>query len=350
MHAKGIQRTPQGWRAYVRVKGFPLKCKRFKADEPIEQIKEWREEQRAKLIVKRKEKAPIVSSGTFADDARAYLAAVTAMPTYKERVQHIREWAALFGEQLTATITAVQIRTQRDTWLTVGPRTVYRKGKRVQLQLPLAPNTANKRLRALENLFTVLYPGQPNPVRQVPEAEEREGVIRAIPAGVVARIFAKMHPSPTKARLLVLRWTGLPAKSLMRLEAEDVDLRKRIMVLAGRQKGKGTKGRIMPLLPQAVAAFRELKREHAWGSFSTSAMYRAFKLACEKAGVKGVTPYDLRHTFGTEFLAATGDLRATQRALDHSTPTLTERYSRAALDPALAAAFRVRAKVGESRR
>lgn len=48
-------------------------------------------------------------------------------------------------------------------------------------------------------------------------------------------------------------------------------------------------------------------------------------------------PYDLIHSYGVRALAGT-DLRATQLLLGHSTPAVTERYARAAVDPHLAAA------------
>ena len=52
-----------------------------------------------------------------------------------------------------------------------------------------------------------------------------------------------------------------------------------------------------------------------------------------------VRPYDFRHSYATALLAATHDLRTTQRLMLHSSGRTTERYARAAVDPVLVAAL-----------
>lgn len=351
---RGIQHTPTGYRVYVRLKGYPLKTKRYPRGTAPEVMQDWRELERAKLIVDREQRQralpPPNDPTTFRGAAKEYLATVTALVTYRERVRHIAEWVAYFGDQDPQTITSAQIRKRRDTLLMVGPKWMQKKirGKTrwVALPIPLSANSVSKRLRALENLYTVLWPGTPNPVRQVPEPEEPAAIRRAIPAALIVKLLAAMPPSKTKARLRVMRWTGLPHKTLGRLTPADVDLKHRRITLAKRKKGRGTHGRTLPLLPAAVVAFKEFARWRAWGAFSSSAMYKSVQLACRKIGAPTITPYQFRHTFGTEFLAATKDLQATQHALDHSTPRLTEAYARAAVDPALVHAYRQMAKAG----
>lgn len=354
----GIQQTPHGFRAYVRLKGFPLQTKRFPRTATLEKMQDWRELTRAKLLVRREDRQRAEPEApdptTFRGAAQEYLNTVTALHTYKERVLHIHEWTAYFGDQDPRTITSAQIRARRDSLLMVGPKWVQkREGKKIRwvaLPLPLSPGSVNKRLRALENLYTVLWPGTPNPVRQVPEANEPSAQPRAIPAGWIPKLLAAMPPSKTKARLMVMRYTGLPHKTLGRLTPADVDLKRHRVTLPGRKKGQGTQGRTLPLLPGAVAAFKEFRKWNAWGAFSASAMYKSVQLACGKIGAPKITPYQFRHTFGTDFLAATKDLRATQHALDHSTPRLTEAYARAAVDPALAFAYKQMAKAQLPRR
>mgnify|MGYP003393012043 CR=1 FL=1 len=341
---RGIHQTLHGFRAFVRVKGHPLKSKRFPRDADLEKIKLWRERERAKLILQRQEHHAPYVGGAFRADAILYLESVKAMPTYAERVRQIFEWIGLFGDQESATITPAQIRAQRDRWLTVGPRSRQRGKERIIEAKPLAASSVNHRLRALQNMWTVLWPGTPNPVRQVPEAEEPQIVPRALSASVINAVLAKLPPGKTVARLNVLRWTGMPAKTLMRLKAADVDLKRKLVYLPGRQKGKGTHGAVLPLLPQAVKAFKMLIRENGWGEFSASGMHSLVQKACESADVPRMNPYQLRHTFATNFLLATNDLRATQRALNHSTMKLTERYAHGAVEPAMVAAYAKMAK------
>lgn len=337
---KGIHRTPYGYRAFVRVKGHPLKSKRFPADFDVEKIQLWRERERARLILQRDDWQSPAPDGPFRQNALLYLESVKSLSSYTDRVQHIFEWMVLFGEQQCDTIEPVQIRAQRDRWLTIGPRWRQRGKTRVAEARPLSASSVNHRLRALQNLFTVLWPGLPNPVKDVAEVEEPAPIPRALSPAHVEAALACVPPGKTKARLAVLRWTGFPARTLMRLTPADVDLERRVVYLLGRKKGKGTRSTALPLLPQAVTAFRQLTREDAWGHFSTSAMHSVLARACAAAKVPAFSPYQLRHTFGTEFLLATGDLRATQRALMHSTSKLTERYAQAAVDPAMAAAYK----------
>ena len=335
-------------RVFVRVggRGSPLRAsRRFPLDALPSEIRAWREQARTELRAQQ----PVPRSG-FAKDAALYLAAITAMPSYRDRARDIGLWVAEFGDRPRATITAVEIRAIRDRWLTVGPRHVQHwvtdaaTGKRLRRDTlvaePLRPATVNHRLRALENLYTVLDGRHaPNPVRAVPEVAEDEGPIRAIPPALIRAILAELGDSPTKARLRVMAATGLPHATLGRLDAVDFDPVAKTLWVPGRRKGHGTRGRLMPLTSTAVAALKALAAWDAWGPFSRSALRKAWLRACRKAGVTvPLRVYDLRHSHAVLTLGATRDLRATQILLGHSTPRLTERYARAAVDPVLAAA------------
>jgi integrase len=121
-----------------------------------------------------------------------------------------------------------------------------------------------------------------------------------------------------------------------------VDWEAGTVAVHGRRKGKGTAGRIVPLTPAGVKALKAMHREDAWGTFSRATLRVVFQRACAKAGLKGddFTPYDLRHSFGTEIYLASGDIRATQVLMGHSSATLTHRYTLAAVDPRVARALK----------
>jgi integrase len=214
----------------------------------------WRDRRRAELKYGLTPALGESDDGSFAADAAAYLAAVTALPTYKERVKHIREWVAIFGSRPRFTIQPHEIRAQRDRWL-IQPRQAQRgrKGKRRTVTLPSYTTSAvNKRLRALSNLWTVLHGRHaPNPVREVPEADEIEAPPRALPHTLIRQILGAMPdvtrpekgrtPEPgsrTKARLEVMLWTGLSHSQLMRLEPGDVDWNGRSIYVRARRKGR----------------------------------------------------------------------------------------------------------------
>lgn len=223
----------------------------------------------------------------------------------------------------------------------------------MNVEAPLSPSQVNKRLRALENLFTVLDGRRAyNPVREVPEPEEPEGEARGIPFDVVEALLAQMpdrgRPQDgkrgsvnlTKLRLRVIAYTGLSHTELSAIEPSHLHLSDGWVWVTGRKKGKGTKGTAQPLTAQGVEALQALADAGGLGTFSRSAMWKSFQRACRKIELKGATPYDLRHSFASEVLERTeGNLSVTQLLMRHKSPKTTLRYAQSAIDPVRAAAI-----------
>src|SRR5215469_11894435 len=57
-----------------------------------------------------------------------------------------------------------------------------------------------------------------------------------------------------------------------------------------------------------------------------------FALACEKAGIEGVTWHTLRHTFASRLVDRGVDIVTVQQLLGHSSITVTMRYTHTNLD------------------
>lgn len=354
-------------------------CKRFPLDTPQSEIDDWKRYTRADA---ERDLIPLKPTGHFADDALIYLAAVRAMPTYKERARDIGLWVAEFGDAARTTITPLMIRTVRDRWLSEGPAmrqtwtldaVTKRKTRTWTLERrPLSASTVNHRLRALENLWTVLD-GRParNPVREVPEVEEEAGPPQAIPVALIVRILAALSdqgqavkdahrdsPSKARARLHCMAWIGLPPKQLGAVRRENVDWEAPSVYLPKRRKGRGAKGHRIPLTPNGVTALRLLDAAGAWGPFTMTPVRRAWKLAIaavqrdcaeediEIGDLSTLVPYALRHSHATATLAATGSLPAAQALLSHADPRTTTHYAEAAVPAWLAEAAK---KLGRHR-
>ena len=58
----------------------------------------------------------------------------------------------------------------------------------------------------------------------------------------------------------------------------------------------------------------------------------AFTNACRRAGLEGVTPHVLRHTFASWFMMNGGDLYRLQQYLGHHSIALTQRYAHLSAD------------------
>jgi len=376
-HPPGIARYRGAWRVYVTVQGV-YRSKIIREERTEQELKHEREALRVDL---RRELAgddvpKPERDETLKAAAVRYLAAVRAMPTYKERERDIGLWVAALGHRKRRQITAAEIRAVREQWLLHGPKMVQRASKRAKtpghrrpvewasVKGPLSASTVNHRLRALANLYTVLDGKHArNPAREVAEVDEPDDAPRAIPPDFLDLILAalpdrghqaeagKKRPkvSQAKARIAVMAAEGLPPAQvkLIRL-ATDVDWEAPAIYVKRRKKGKGVKGGWRPLTQAGVEALRAFESAGAEGDFSTSTLRRAFRRACrdvEKAlAKKGITAdlsrlrlYDLRHTFATGALAATrGNLAAVQLLLQQADQRTTLRYTRAAV-PALLA-------------
>ncbi len=309
-------------------------------------MQDWRADEKARLRLTRKARA---SMGTFEGDARAYLRAVTALTTHQARTNDINLWIAIFGTRRRDTITSSEIRGWRDTWM---------KQPRAKGKPPYAASTINHRLRALSNLWTVLDGRRaPNPVRDVPEVKEPDPLPRALSFETIDAILSHMAivsrspkglprqgtQSKTLARLRVIMYTGLTNAQLAQVTPADVDLEHATLLVRGRSKGTGTKPQRLPLHPKAVDAFRHVAAIGAFGPFSGASMRKNFLVAARKARDAGhpvpldVKPYDLRHSWGTAVVAATGSLEAAKDLLSHRSTRTTRRYVLGAADALLRA-------------
>lgn len=334
---KHIAVTPHGYRARIRIHGV-IYQRRFKQTVELVKVKEWL------LTTEMKYRRGSSQDGAFHLDARRYLDTVTAMPTYAQRVQHIEEWIAVFRDQPRETLTSAQITAQLHRWRT-EPRILRTRAKPGQppkeRALVLSASAVNKRRAALMHLFSVLDgKSARNPVKDTPKFQEPAPAPRGIPFVQLKALFAAMPASASRARLMVMAYTGIPPAQIKLITEADVNFDARTVAVTGRRKGRGTAGRIVPLTPDGVRAFKAMQREDAWGPFTGPPLRRAFQRGCVAADIgSGFVPYDLRHAFGTEVYRRSGDIRATQLLMDHSSPTLTHRYTVGAEDARVAAAI-----------
>lgn len=371
----GIFRTPTGYRAYqwVPAPGYPkgrIASKRFPATATIEAMVAWRTAQHDRARQRTAQQVVAPMGAGFLADADRYLEVVQAMPSWQERRRELRAWAVCFGEQPTETITSTQIRAVRDQWLTRGPKRVQERQPDgsvawVEKPLPLAPQSVNLRLRALENVFTVLFPGQPNPVREVPECLPPDPQPRGETFSLALEVLACMPDitrpekggtpeagSKSRARFQVMLLTGLSASQVGRLTPEDIDWSVPAYRAPRRQKGRRGRQRqrgkvqvapLRPLVPEAVPALQHLFALGANAPFKSASITRSVRRAIVAANrirteqqlplipltlqIKDLT----RHTFGTEVFRATRNLTHVQQLLGHSDAAMSQRYAMAAI-------------------
>jgi integrase len=336
--APGIYRDATGHEVQVCVGGV-RQARRFPRTLALADLKAERERMRVALRTAQARAARAApASGTLAADAPVYLAAVAGMPSIAERTAHIDHWVEHLGDVPRDALTAVQIRTVLQHWLT-APR-VGRGGRALP---PYAVETVRHHLKALRHLYTTLDGrGARNPARDVPMPKAPPLAPRRLPIPAVLAILRQFaETSKTRARLEVIVTTGMSHGEVKRLRPEHVQLEAGVVVALGRRKGQGTAARAIPLTRFSRRAFRRFARLEAWGWFSNSSMHSRFRDACERAGY-GATdwrPYDLRHTFASEVAQASGDERAVMALLGQTSTATTRRYTLGSVDPRVQAAI-----------
>jgi integrase len=344
----------------------------------------WQDDRKVEARRRRSDSAPPVTGAGFLADADRYLDAIVTMPTWKERRKHVLEWVELFGERDRSTITSAEIRAQRDRWLTVGPKRVFVKGQGwIAKPIPLSPHSVNLRLRALENLYTVLD-GQdaPNPIDEVPEAEEPPPAPKGQTFALAYEILsfmpdittAKKGELPEVGSLSRIRFetmlvTGLEPKQLGTLLPEHVNWTAPSVNPPRRRKGRRSRRQRASRTPKPrqlmAAAVPVLRRFFALGAnqpFSPSSLRQSVRRAIRAANVvrakrrvalipETLTPKELtRHTFGTEIFRSSKNLHLVKELLGHADLSQSERYAMAAIQEHQVAAVAELSKVARGAR
>jgi integrase/recombinase XerC len=143
--------------------------------------------------------------------------------------------------------------------------------------------------------------------------------------------------SRDEAVLTLLYGCGLRISEAMSLKRADAPLGDSLRIL-----GKGSKTRIVPVLPQvaeAVAAYvadmpfalspdEPLFRAKRGGPLSPRHVQATVQLLRGRLGLPdSATPHALRHSFATHLLGAGADLRSIQELLGHASLSTTQRYT-----------------------
>ena len=205
--AKGVYKDKFGKAIVVSVNGKPREFRHALLDDGSrgESYKHW---STADLITERKNvrareqlnaQREAVSKSTFAADVTRYLNTLSG--TTKADAKNLLTHWDVFNARQRRSLTAVELRAHAATWA-------------------CKPSTFNHRRQVLISLYKTLDgPHAKNPAKEIPKAREQHGAPKALAYSVIAAALKQMPVSQSKARLMLMAYTGLPQRAQSALDA-----------------------------------------------------------------------------------------------------------------------------------
>lgn len=210
-------------------------------------------------------------------------------------------------------------------------------------------NTAKTHLSALKNFFEYLNQTYhyPNISQTVKIHGKSDRLPRMVDIDVVFTLLDQAPPSTPKDQALWLRdkamfellyGSGLRVAELVYLNWVDLDLSAKLVTVLG----KGNKLRQIPIGKKSVQALMAyLPIYQAWQKqddavfisqkgtrLTIRSVQLRLEIAAKRAGIdRQLHPHLLRHAFASHLLSSSGDLRAVQEMLGHSSLSSTQIYT-----------------------
>ena len=201
----------------------------------------------------------------------------------------------------------------------------------------------------------------PAPPRRLPRAIGVAEVERLIVAAGAGDEPGDPRPVRDRALLELLYGTGARISEVVGLDVDDLGIADRADGPGGpdgppatlRLSGKGGKQRIVPVgryarealdaylvraRPTLAAGSRRARPSPAvflnarGGRLTRQGAWGILKAAAERAGLAGVSPHTLRHSFATHLLDGGADVRVVQELLGHASVTTTQVYTLVTVD------------------
>jgi integrase len=311
--SKGIYRDSGGGRGYeIRVTvGGRAYSRRMPPDATLDELKRAR----ANLENIGRTESPRADRYTLRFDAPRYLKLVQHLASYKERRAHLDAWTARLGDRARHRITAQDVLSARQAWLSDD----------------YAPKTINHRVATLRHLYRTLDgPRAPSPcddvvplhVPKTPIVRVSNATILAVDRALQAMEARRTGPpwnAKTRARFRVLVSTGKRPCEIMRAQPGDVDTAARVWVPRD-AKGGFTPG--VYLNDDMLAAWRLFIEAQAWGPYNTGQFANTIRSAGWPAGVR---PYQARHTTWITASELGIDLHDISIGAGHKDPRMTRK-------------------------
>jgi len=318
-----------GWRAVVRIKGYPTVCKEF---ERKQEADDW------KLAVTRKIKAGQFQfdqhkiQRTFSDLVDHFIqsGALEHHRSAKDTIRHLEYWKSRLGEYALVYLTPERLGKERQLLIdTPTPQNTKKSSatvNRYMASLSACLTYACRQLRWMDD----------NPCFNLIKLKEGSARDRVLTQDEVQRLFIACRESRNDylyCIVLLAFTTGMRQGEILNLAWNHVDLENR---LAHLKETKNGSARSVPLVKAVVNELNRLSiirnpdknlvfaSKTAFGKIDIN---KAWNEALKRANIEGFVFHSLRHHFAT--LAARDGASNLQlkTALGHKTLQMLERYT-----------------------
>jgi integrase/recombinase XerD len=193
--------------------------------------------------------------------------------------------------------------------------------------------------------WTVANPAidvHPMPIpRRLPKALPYDSILVLIEATDFSDL-----PQRDRAIMELLYGTGMRISELTNLSIDDIDPDSETVIVTG----KGNKQRLIPVGTYALGAIEKYvqeERQQLVGKgagthklflnrrgkpLSRQSAWECVQQAAIRAGIPGVSPHSLRHSYATHLLERGADVRTVQELLGHASVTTTQVYTLVTVD------------------
>ena len=221
------------------------------------------------------------------------------------------------------------------------------------------PTTVARKLASLKTFFRYLRSSgsiSVDPIEDLSAPRIQKDLPQILSQEQVASLFRQVAvdtPAGIRdmAMLHLLYATGMRVSELVALDMGHVDLEQASVVCAGRN-GKNKRERVLPLSPLALDALKSYLQaarqrliqhhpgeqalfvNHHGERLTRQGFWLIIKGYARQAGITGITPHMLRHSFAILMLQNGMELRSVQELLGHAHIATTQVYSQLARETA----------------
>ncbi|GAA3856471.1 tyrosine-type recombinase/integrase [Tessaracoccus defluvii] len=253
--------------------------------------------------------------------------------SYGDGVRAFLAWAE--AAEVTPELSRAQLRRFIDALLTDGARPSTAVSRHLAVRR-FSAWLADEGEIPVDELLGVKAPKLDKPVIQPLTDEQLKALLKSCRG-------SDLRDKRDEAIIRLMYTTGMRAGEVVALRLSDLNLTRNPPAVIVR-RGKGGKGRIVPLAPEvalAIDRYRRTRRTHRLADtdalwlgdrgkeFSYDALHKTLKMRATGAEIEGFHPHLLRHTAAHRWLERGGSEGGLMAVAGWSSPDMLQRYTRA---------------------